>query len=157
MSRASPQPRGGAAVGQLGSLPPLEAGAVVNFRHWFSGPDARAQLRADFEDTLGPAAGQAAFETFGTLCNFCATHGRRPLVRHGLTCVCLGADEACFANLVAAAAEGAEDDARLLAALIVRPAEAPALAELAAHYADLLHQPLPPLQQAAVPLARTLH
>ncbi|MFW8634456.1 hypothetical protein [Cribrihabitans pelagius] len=157
MSRPRTQPRGGAAVGLLSELPPLEAGAVVSLRHWFSGPDARAQLREDFEAALGPDAGLAAFGAFGTLCNFCATHGRRPLVRHGLSCSCLGADENCFASLLAAAAESEEDDARLLAALIVRPAEAAALAELAGRYTRLLHQTLPLVPATAAPVARTLH
>ena len=124
--------RGGAAVGLLADLPPLEAGTVRYFRFWFSGPSARADLQQAFCDSLGPDSAQSAYDSFGRLCDFCVTHGRRPLIRHGMTCSCLGADENCFANLVAAATQGAAADADLLAALLVPPQKAQALSALAA-------------------------
>ena len=42
------------------------------------------------------------------------------------SCTCLGADEACLANLIALATEGEREDALLIATLIVR-------ADVAAH------------------------
>lgn len=69
-------------------------------------------------------------ELLRQICGLCASYGRRPLMRHGLGCACLGADEACFAHMVAAAATGAREDALMLAALIVRPDLAPALVAL---------------------------
>ncbi|WP_293576914.1 hypothetical protein [Phaeobacter sp.] len=125
-------PRGGATVGLLTDLPPLEAAAVRFMRHWFSGPDSRMTVRSEMQHALGPVLGRQAFENTGRLCNFCAHAGRRPLVRHGLSCTCLGADESCFANLVAAAAQGQTDDANLLASLIVVPNQAVQAAILAA-------------------------
>ena len=68
--------------------------------------------------------------TLDRLCSLCAAYGRRPLIRHGLKCACLGADENCFAQMIAAASEGAREDAMMLASLIVRPDFAPALASL---------------------------
>lgn len=158
MSAAS-HPRGGVTVGTLSELPPLEAGAVIYLRHWFSGSETRAQMRRDFEVNFGPEMAESAFEAFGYLCNFCAAHGRRPLVRHGMTCNCLGADENCFANLLASAAEGQKDDAHVLASLIVTPRKAPELAKLASD-CGLLMQQIMGLQlpvQADRPASATLH
>jgi len=138
MTARNPQLRGGASVGLLTDLPPLEAGAVRYLRHWFSGAQARAELHEAFCGTLEPDLADSAFESFGQLCDFCVTHGRRPLVRHGMTCSCLGADENCFANLLAAATEGEANDAELLASLIVPPKQAQALSSLAAQTGLLL-------------------
>ncbi len=152
-------PRGGVTVGTLSELPPLEAGAVIYLRHWFSGSETRGQMRRDFEVNFGPEMAEAAFEAFGYLCNFCATHGRRPLVRHGVTCKCLGADENCFANLLASAAEGQDGDAHILASLIVTPRKAQELAHLASDCGLILQQIMTPqpVHQPARPAAATLH
>ncbi|MBY6139280.1 hypothetical protein KUV26_07495 [Leisingera daeponensis] len=159
MSGAAAQPRGGVTVGTLSDLPPLEAGAVIYLRHWFSGSETRDQMRRDFEVNFGPEVAEAAFEAFGYLCNFCATHGRRPLVRHGMTCRCLGADENCFANLLASAAEGQKDDAHILASLIVTPRKAPELVRLASDCGLLMREvmglKLP--RQTGRPATATLH
>ncbi|MEW2911396.1 hypothetical protein [Leisingera sp. JC11] len=159
MSGGASHPRGGVTVGTLSELPPLEAGAVIYLRHWFSGDETREQMRRDFEMNFGPELAGAAFEAFGSLCNFCAAHGRRPLVRHGMTCKCLGADENCFANLLASAAEGQQDDAYVLASLIVTPRKAPELAQLASDCGLLMQQimRLQPAMQPARPATATLH
>ncbi len=162
MTSAQPQAkpsRGGITVGTLSDLPPLEAGAVIYLRHWFSSAETRAQMRRDFEVNFGPGLAEAAFEAFGYLCNFCVTHGRRPLVRHGMSCNCLGADENCFANLLAAAADGHEEDTQILASLIVQPRKARELARLADDCSTFLQQitGAPPLARAAHPMTATLH
>lgn len=138
-TRTSPT-RGGAAVGLLKDLTALEAGAVRYFRYWFSGQQAQAELHQAFHSALGPDLAKCAFDSFGQLCDFCITHGRRPLIRHGMTCSCLGADENCFANLVAAATQGEAEDADLLAALIVTPQQAQTLSALAAQTGVLLQE-----------------
>ncbi len=99
-------------------------------RLWGDGSQGRADAASDFEIALGADQGQAAMTTLDRLCALCAHHGRRPLIRHGLGCACLGADENCFAQMVAAASEGAREDAMMMASLIVRPDFAPALASL---------------------------
>ncbi|MBY6068185.1 hypothetical protein KUW17_15630 [Leisingera aquaemixtae] len=159
MSAAAPQSRGGVTVGTLSELPVLEAGAVIYLRHWFSGAETREQMRRDFEVNFGPEMAGAAFEAFGCLCNFCAAHSRRPLVRHGMACNCLGADENCFANLLASAAEGQQDDAQILASLIVTPRKASELTQLASDCGLLMRQVLgvqPPMPSAR-PATATLH
>ncbi|NOC43825.1 MULTISPECIES: hypothetical protein [unclassified Ruegeria] len=127
---SAPFKRGGAAVGRLADLDPIEAGAVMYLRMWSEGEGGRADAASDFQVALGADCGRAAMLTLDRLCSLCATHGRRPLIRHGLGCACLGADENCFAQMIAAASEGAREDAMMLASLIVRPDFAPALASL---------------------------
>ncbi|MFS4582510.1 hypothetical protein [Phaeobacter sp. C3_T13_0] len=162
-SAASAAPRGGATVGLLTDLPALEATAVRHLRHWFSGAETRIALQHELQTSLGPVLGRQAYENFGRLCNFCVSEGRRPLVRHGMTCTCLGADENCFANLVAAAAHGEYEDATLFAALIVQPAKAQRAAVLAAKIGMVLdkmgeQQTSPAAHPPAhMPLSATLH
>lgn len=113
--------RGGAPVGYVAELGPVEAGAVLYLRLWCDGPDARAQVGSDLAMALGAEGGGQALRAFEGLCELCIRHGRRPLMRHHVTCKCLGADESCFANFVGYASEGAREDALLIAMTIVRP------------------------------------
>lgn len=123
--------RGGAPVGLVADLDPVEAGAVIYLRLCFSGQAARDQAERDFTLSLGPAHGPAALQSLEQICDLCARHGRRPLMRHDIACKCVGADEACLANLVGAAGTGEREEAMLLAALMVRADMAPFLAGLA--------------------------
>lgn len=118
--------RGGAPVGLITELEALEASAVLYLRLWFDGPEAQAQVWNDFAQGLGPAAGRHALQNFEALCDLCSRQARRPLMRHRVSCKCLGADECCFANVVAAASEGAREDAFMLASAMLR-ADAAAL------------------------------
>jgi hypothetical protein len=123
--------RGGAPVGYVTELGPVEAGAVLYLRLWCNGADAQQQVWNDFAECLGVHHGRSALQSLEDLCQLCAKHGRRPLMRHHVSCKCLGADEACFANFVATATEGAREDAMLMATLLVRPDFAPCIVELA--------------------------
>ncbi|ATG46339.1 hypothetical protein CEW89_01400 [Celeribacter ethanolicus] len=58
-------------------------------------------------------------------------HARRPLVHHGMSCDCLGADEAVLAQFVCLAARGKREDACLMAMLLVRADVAPLAVSLA--------------------------
>ncbi|WP_298933564.1 hypothetical protein [uncultured Ruegeria sp.] len=144
--------RGGAAVGRLSDLSPVEAGAVMYLRLWSEGKSGRADAASDFDIALGRDHGRAVMLTLDRLCSLCADHGRRPLVRHGLACACLGADENCFAQMIAAASEGAREDAMMMASLIVRPDFAPALASLSEELGLALRR-----MTAAVPMPTTGH
>ncbi|WP_170559257.1 hypothetical protein [Ruegeria atlantica] len=149
---SAPSSRGGAAVGRLSDLSPIEVGAVMYLRLWSESPQARADAASDFEIALGLDQGRAAMMTLDRLCGLCAHHGRRPLVRHGLGCSCLGADENCFAQMIAAASEGAREDAMMMASLIVRPDFAPALASLSEEMGMVLRR-----MTASIPLPTTGH
>lgn len=144
--------RGGAPVGRLADLTPIEAGAVIYLRMWSDGAAGRADAAHDFDIALGADHGQLAMLALDRLCSLCAHHARRPLIRHGLGCACLGADESCFAQMIAAASEGAREDAMMLAALIVRPDFAPALASLSEEFGLALRR-----MTVAIPLPSTGH
>lgn len=123
--------RGAAPVGHMTELGPVEAGAILYLRLWSDGPDAQTQVWNDFATALGPVQGRKVLKSFEALCALCARHGRRPLIRHNVTCNCVGADESCFANFIGYASEGAREDAMLIAVNIVRPDVAGTLVGLA--------------------------
>jgi hypothetical protein len=122
--------RGGAAVGRLADLAPVEAGAVMYLRLWSDGAHGRDDAASDFNLALGTEQGCAAMMTLEQICMLCAKYSRRPMIRHGLSCSCLGADENCFAQMIGAASDGDREDAMLMASLLVRADYAPSLAVL---------------------------
>lgn len=123
--------RGGAPVGFVTELPPVEASAVLYLRLWHDGPEGQTQVWEDFSLALGADRGRAALQSFEALCDLCIQFGRRPLMRHHVACKCLGADESCFATFVGYACDGAREDALLMATTLVRADMAPALVGLA--------------------------
>ena len=127
----SPDRRGGAPVGYLEELEPVEARAVMYLRLWCDGPDAQARVWGEFAEALGPDVAQSAVNAFGMLCSMCMRHGRRPLRRHHVDCRCFGGDESCFANFIGYASDGAHEDALMIATTIVRPDMAHPLVGLA--------------------------
>ncbi|MEP5153663.1 hypothetical protein [Planktotalea sp.] len=132
--------RGGTAVGFLNELDSVEAAAVIYLRLWCNGADSQMQVRNDFICTLGAEKGARALQSFEQLCDLCARHGRRPLMRHSVQCKCLGSDESCFANFIASAAMGEREDAMLIATLLVRADVAPLVSNLAASFGLALKQ-----------------
>lgn len=131
MTRQSSGKRGGAAVGLMTELAPVEAAAVLYLRLWCNGAAAQGQVRDDFVMLLGPDHGPAAVRSLEQLCDLCVRYGRRPLIRHHVACKCLGGDESCFANFIAAASEGEREDAMWIATMMVRADLAPCLVNLA--------------------------
>lgn len=140
MNAMPPPNRGGAPVGVLAELGPIEAGAVLYLRMWCDGPDAQTQVWNDFATAFGLEKGAEVLKSFEILCDLCARHGRRPLMRHHVSCKCLGADESCFANFVGYASEGDREDALLIATTLVRPDMAPALVCVAQDFGLALRQ-----------------
>lgn len=118
-------------MGFVAELDAIEAASVLYLRLWNDGPEAQAQVRCDFTEMLGSDQGARAVQAFQELCDLCAIHGRRPLMRHAVQCKCLGADESCFANFIATAVEGEREDALLMATLLVRVDVAPVVVALA--------------------------
>jgi hypothetical protein len=125
---SAPRHPGGAAVGQLAELPPLERRVIRCLRLWCAEPQA---LTTELAARRGAAAAEGIATDFGALMLTFVSHARRPMLRHDLDCPCAGADECVFARFVALAAEGAREDAVLMAALMVRPDMALPLATLA--------------------------
>jgi hypothetical protein len=126
--------RGGTSVGFINELDGVEAASVIYLRLWCNGPDAQAQVRDDFTSCLGATQGRKTLKSLEHLCHLCAQYGRRPLMRHSVSCKCLGSDESCFANFIGTAAAGDRDDAMLIATLLVRPDVAPVITALAADF-----------------------
>lgn len=126
------QPRGAAAVGYMNDLGPVETAAVRYLRLWSDGPAAQTIVWNDFKSAFGPDDGRITLKSFEQLCGLCQRYGRRPLARHHVNCRMLGADESCFANFVALAADGEQEDAMLISTLLVRADFAPCIAALAA-------------------------
>lgn len=120
---------GAVAVGRLENLAPVAVGAVMCLRLW-----------RDDEEALGGSVDPSALVAFRAISTLFGRHGRRPIMRHAPDCACLGADEAIFAELVQRAVEGEQEDAMLIAALIVRPDMAGTLAGLAAEFGLCLHR-----------------
>ena len=113
------------------------------------GEEAKARLRADMAGLLGAGPAHETLDGLERLVGELVRYGRRPLMRHGRECACVGADEAAFAAMIAAAAEGEHEDAMLLAALLVPPARAGGTAELAGVVGRTLRR----MSLCAVPLA----
>ncbi|WP_116085260.1 hypothetical protein [Tropicimonas sp. IMCC34011] len=105
--------RGGAPVARLDAMPEAEATVIRYLRRWLDGPDGQALVWCELaEDGAAP--------DFADLCALLIERGRRPFACHHADCVCVGADESAFANMVMAAATGEREDAMLIATLIVR-------------------------------------
>ncbi|MGZ9810521.1 hypothetical protein ACXN5S_08660 [Pseudoroseicyclus sp. H15] len=139
--------RGAAPVGHLAELGEVESSAIIALRLWCDG--ARGEIGLT----------DAGLEALGDTMQLLLGHGRRKLMRHGAGCSCLGGDEACFAQLVALAACGEQDEALMLAMLMVRADMAPGLA----HHAGRLGRAIAALgaqarrPHAAAPVSHVLH
>ena len=129
--RPSQISRGGAPVGFLSELDPIESTAITYLRLWCQSLEAQDAIARDFEIVFGQTRGKEITDSFEALCKLCVENGRRPLMRHGLECKCFGADESCFANFIGYASEGAREDALMIAMTIVQPEKAHILAALA--------------------------
>ncbi len=116
--------RGGAPVGCLHELPPVELAAIVYLRAWCAGEADRQMVARDFRCVMGEDGGATALADFDALLSTLIGKARRPIMRHELACRCFGGDESAFANLVAAIAGGDRDDALLFAATLVTGAAA---------------------------------
>ena len=122
---------GATPVGRLAELPPLERQVIRCMRLWCAAPQAPDRLRRELAAQRGAAAAEGIAADFGDLMLAVARHARRPMLHHDPDCPCAGADECVFARFVALAAEGAREDAVLMAALMVRADIALPLATLA--------------------------
>lgn len=111
-------PRGGAPVGHLRELGAVEQAAVLCLRGWCDS-NTREDIEAGFRLALGPAA-EEALADFDALMATATRCARRPLMRHDITCRCIGGDECAFAHLMAAAAQQDTEEATLFACALVR-------------------------------------
>lgn len=108
-NQARNQARGGAPVGRLSELAPVELAAIRCLRLWFSGNQNR--IWRDFHNRLSNSAAKEAMVSLTALMDAVQFSARRPLLRHSDQCDCFGGDECAFAHFVAAAGSGNSHDA----------------------------------------------
>ena len=116
-------------VGVLEELSDAEVRVIGMLRRW--GDDGTKGIAEGLRPQLGGERAAHAAETFTDIASVLSRYGRRPLMRHSAACPCVGGDEACFARLICAAADGDREDAMMLACLMVRADLSPALVGLA--------------------------
>ncbi|WP_152452895.1 hypothetical protein [Roseivivax sp. THAF40] len=104
----------------------------MSIRLWMEGPEGKAEVWNSFARCFGGDAGRAEIHRFETLLASLYTYARRPLVRHGLACMCIGSDEAILQTLVREAARGDLPEAAMIASLIVPARHAEPVALMAA-------------------------
>ncbi|MCB5198624.1 hypothetical protein LGQ03_05175 [Loktanella sp. TSTF-M6] len=110
---------GSVVVGDIRALSPMQFVTVSLFRDWFDGQAGRDRVGDFFDSALGPDLGQAATENWATFVTALVDHARRPVMRHGADCRCVGADEAVVAHILTAAVTADREDAMLLLSLLV--------------------------------------
>ncbi|TPE52650.1 hypothetical protein [Amaricoccus solimangrovi] len=144
---------GAAPVARLAELPPLERRVVLYARLWSAGRLGQAEVWKDLIERHGPAGATCAAGHLDALLRETLAFARRPLQCHAPSCPCAGGDECVLARFVALAAEGAREDAILMATLMVRPDMSLILAAIAEDLGLLLMRGI----AAAPPVSRTRH
>ncbi|WP_294620438.1 hypothetical protein [uncultured Roseovarius sp.] len=131
MTKSQKSP-GADVVGKLTDIAPWEAELVMSIRFWMDSPQGQAEVWNGFARCFGAIEGRAEMRNFETLLTSLCTHARRPLVRHGLGCTCIGSDEAVLRTLVREAARGDLAEASMIASLLVPARHAEPIALMAA-------------------------
>ncbi|WP_299650775.1 hypothetical protein [uncultured Jannaschia sp.] len=116
----TPPPNPGAAtVADLQAMDGAQALGVMLLRDWFDGPEGRTRVEGVFAEAFGPAGGDMAREAWADFAALLTSGTRRPVMRHAVTCRCVGADEAVIAQVVTLAARGEREDAMFVLSLLV--------------------------------------
>lgn len=112
--------QGATPIATMAALPAAQARLIRYLRLWCDGPDGQRDVWVELSQHLGERAAQACMadpeDTFTLLMRY----ARRPLMRHGTGCGCVGSDEAVFSHFIMTAATGEAEDAMLIGALLVR-------------------------------------
>ncbi len=152
---------GASVVGQLTDLVSWEATLIMSMRLWMEGPDAQAEVWRDFARCFGTEKGREELRQFETFLSRLLSAARRPLVRHGLGCTCIGSDEAILRLMVREATRGDLAEAAMIASLIVPASLAEPIALMAARVGIAMrdiarHLPTAPVPNGP-PQVRRLH
>src|SRR6056297_1832661 len=123
---------GRAVVGRLTDIAFWEAEFILSMRLWMSSPEGQAEVWNGFARCFGAPAGRSEMRCFESLLSNINMHARRPLVRHGLGCDCIGSDEAILRTLVRDATRGDLAEATMIASLLVPARHAEPIALIAA-------------------------
>jgi hypothetical protein len=117
-----------------------EAELILSVRLWMDGPDGQAEVWRGFAQCFGTSQGRTELRQFETLLTCLCTNARRPLVRHGRGCMCVGSDEAILRTLVHEAARGDLAEASCIASLLVPACHAEPIALMAAQVGQTMQQ-----------------
>lgn len=131
---------GASVVGRLTDIAPWEAELIMSMRFWMDGPEGQAEVWNGFARFFGATAGRAEMRNFESLLSSLCTHARRPLIRHGLGCTCIGSDEAILQTLVREATHGDLAEAAMIASLIVPARHAEPVALMAAQVGQAMQR-----------------
>jgi len=123
---------GASVVGRLTDIAPWEAELILSIRLWMDSPEGRAEIWNGFARCFGASDGRLELRRFETLLTSICSTARRPLIRHGLGCDCIGSDEAILRTLVREATRGDLPEATMIASLLVPARHAEPIALMAA-------------------------
>ncbi|WP_371155174.1 hypothetical protein [Jannaschia sp. 2305UL9-9] len=110
---------GGATVADLRALDSLQSLIVLMFRDWCDGPDGQQRVTQVFQGALGRLPGDTGLAAWIEMMAILSDDVRRPVMRHALTCRCVGADEAVIAQVLSLAGQGEREEAMLVLSLLV--------------------------------------
>lgn len=125
------QARGGASLGVLSQMDPWEAAFIQNLRLWCDGHAGQMEVWDRFRAALPAEDAGRAMQDFERLVRDVCGSAHRNLVRHDISCHCVGADECIFLHLVRTASGGHLTDAALISSLLISPSQAERVALLA--------------------------
>ena len=131
---------GNAVVGRLTEVAPWEADLIMSMRLWMENADGQRDVWNSYARCYGSDEGHAKMQQFETLLTCLCSHARRPLVRHGLGCDCIGSDEAVLQTLVREAARGDLAEASMIASLLVPASHAEMVAIYAAQVGQAMKE-----------------
>lgn len=131
---------GNAVVGRLTEVAPWEADLIMSMRLWMENADGQRDVWNSYARCYGSTEGHAKMQQFETLLMCLCSHARRPLVRHGLGCDCIGSDEAVLQTLVREAARGDLAEASMIASLLVPASHAEMIAIYAAQVGQTMKE-----------------
>lgn len=87
---------GSTVVGSLKDIIPWQAEFILSLRLCLDSPEGRTKVLDGFSQCFGEVEGRAQMQLFEMFLTRLHGTARRPLVRHGLGCTCLGSDEAAL-------------------------------------------------------------
>lgn len=123
---------GSTVVGCLTDIVPWEADLILTVRLWMHGPSCQAEVWNGYARAFGSRDGHVEMRHLESLMTALRDHARRPLICHGLACLCIGSDEAVLQTLVREAARGDLAEASMIAGLVVRACHAEQIALMSA-------------------------
>ena len=122
---------GAVPLAAIDAMQAWEANFVLNMRLWCDGPQGKMIVSKEFHRALPDGHAEASIQDFDSLISDICQLAHRPLVRHEVSCNCVGADECVVLHLVRMASAGQLADAALISSLLVGSAHAERIALLA--------------------------